>query len=87
MSPTFAVVLHDANDSAFARLKEKYDFYNINPLVAVVRSKDERILAGDVARTAGLSSEGEVPGVVFKLNRASAGFTYSELWEWLEPDD
>ncbi len=87
---TFIVLLHtpalspDASSTEVSRkLKaagfEVYDFAD-NALMA--RAKGA--ITKDVAEASGLTSDGGVPGIVFKLNRAYAGFTEAPLWEWLD---
>ena len=85
---TFIVLLHtpplgDAASEVPQKLKaagfEVYDFAD-NAFLA--RAKGA--ISKDVAQAAGLTSGGGVPGIVFKLNRAYAGFTEAPLWEWLD---
>ena len=86
---TFIVLLHtpppgeDAPSEVPQKLKaagfEVYDFAD-NALLARAKGAISR----DVAQAAGLTSGGGVPGIVFKLNRAYAGFTEAPLWEWLD---
>ena len=87
---TFVVLLHSPplKDGASAaeiksKLKEAdFDVYGFAENVLIARA--EKALTSDVVRAAGLSSAGGVPGVVFKLNRAYAGYTETPLWEWLD---
>ena len=86
---TFIVLLHtsppgeDASSEVPQKLKaagfEVYDFAD-NALLARAKGAISR----DVAQAAGLTSGGGVPGIVFKLNRAYAGFTEASVWEWLD---
>ena len=85
---TFIVLLHtpplNANATEVAnKLKEAgfevYDFAE-NAILA----RKASALTKDVTSVAGLTSDGGVPGIVFKLNRAYAGFTEAPLWEWLD---
>ena len=87
---TFIVLLHTpplndlASSTEVARnLKdagfEVYDFAD-----NVILARKESAITKDVTKAAGLTSGGGVPGIVFKLNRAYAGFTEAPLWEWLD---
>ena len=87
---TFVVLLHtpplneNAASTAVAdKLKgADFDVYSFADNVIIARA--EKALTKDVVEAAGLSSAGGVPGIVFKLNRAYAGFTEAPLWEWLD---
>ena len=85
---TFIVLLHTpplrvSSAEVSEKLKEGgfevYDFAE-NAILA----RKESALTKDVTTAVGLTSDGGVPGIVFKLNRAYAGFTEAPLWEWLD---
>ncbi len=82
--PVFAVILEEPNPAVMERLKKLYrkDALVINDASALVCAD---ALAEDVAVGTGVKG-GDDPagGIVFKLNRAYAGFTHRSVWEWLE---
>ena len=84
---TFAVMIREPaapTAEVRSRLEDEYgvdNVYRFNTTTFLVRTKR---IAEHVARTAGIKGEERLaPGVVFKLNRAYAGFTARSLWEWL----
>lgn len=82
--PVFAVTLEHPSDDAWARLQNAYrdQHYLLSDTVALVRTNG---LANDVAVTVGIKGDNRVAGgVVFKLNRAYAGYTDRKVWEWLK---
>ena len=79
----YAVMLNDSNRDVRVRLEQKYGPDNIYLIgnAFLVRTTE---LAEGVAIAAGIKGEDRfATGVVFKLNRAYAGFTARSLWDWL----
>ncbi len=80
----FAVMIHEPDKNVPQRLAAEYgdgNVYAIASTTLLVQTKD---IAEQVAVAAGIKGEERsVSGVVFKLNRAYAGFTSRALWEWL----
>lgn len=82
-NPVFAVFIEHPHEGAWSRLRSGYpDKHLLSDTVALVRTNG---LANDVAVKLGIKGENrEVGGVVFKLNRAYAGYSDRRVWEWLE---
>ena len=82
-NPVFAVILEQPHEDVWSRLRSGYpDKYLLSDTVALVRANS---LANDVAVRVGIKGENRVVGgVVFKLNRAYAGYTDRKVWEWLK---
>ena len=80
---TFIILLHEAAPTAPDDLKAAgFEVYAFADNALLVRAKSA--ITKDVARAARLTSEGGVPGIVFKLDRTYAGYTEATLWEWLD---
>lgn len=81
----FGILIHNPDDRVSERLRRKYEsdrLYEISATTILVRTTD---LAEDVAVAAGIKGEDRfVTGVVFKLDRAYAGYASRSLWEWLQ---
>ena len=80
----FAILIHEPNPRVPEGLRRKYgsdSLYTITETTFLIRTGE---LAEDVAVSAGIKGpERFVTGVVFKLNKAYAGYTARSLWEWL----
>lgn len=80
----FSILIHNPDERVSERLHQKYgsdSLYTISETTILLRTRE---LAEDVAVAAGIKGEERfVTGVVFKLNRAYAGYTSRSLWEWL----
>ena len=81
----FGILIHDPDERVGDRLRRKYgteSLYEVSPTTILLRTKE---LTEDVAVAAGIKGkERIVTGVVFKLNRAYAGYTSRSLWQWLQ---
>ena len=79
----FAVLLDEPSQNAVQRLNDAYpeNTYQVTDTSFLVRTSD---LAEDIAVSAGIKGSDRIAsGVVFKLNRAYAGYSSRALWEWL----
>ena len=81
----FAVLINEPDDRVLEQLKERYgteNLYLVNTTAILLRTAG---LADDIAVSAGIKGGDRfATGVVFKLNRAYAGYTARSLWEWLQ---
>ena len=82
----YAVLFGEASQEAAERLAQLYPVnYKLTDTLFLVRT---RSLADDVAVATRIKGkEREVTGVVFKLNKAYAGYYKSTLWDWLGDDE
>ncbi len=80
----FAVVLNEENADITDRIKKTYPkHYEFSKTLFLVASDS---IAETVAIAVGIKGADRVEtagGVVFKLNRAYAGYTGRALWDWL----
>ena len=80
----FAVVLNEAHPDVVERIENAYpDFYQLSNTFFLVQSN---ALARKVAAAVGIKGDDRIEdaqGVVFRLNRAYAGYSSRDLWEWL----
>ena len=80
----FAVMIHEPDKHVLQRLAAEYGDGNVYPIASTTLLVQTKDLAEQVAVAAGIKGEERsVSGIVFKLNRAYAGFTSRALWEWL----
>ena len=82
---TFVVLLHEPESmpGVSGMLKKAgFEVYDLADNAVVVRRNGA--ITRDVTNAVGLSVEGGVPGVVFKLADAVAGYSKPELWEWID---
>ena len=85
-TPVFVAIIEQPHEEAWRRLEDAYaDRHLLSNTTALIRTEG---LANDVAVTLGIKGENRVVGgVVFKLNRAYAGYTDRKVWEWLQRED
>ena len=79
----FAVILNEENEGMTDRINKTYpNNYEFSKTLFLVASDS---IAETVATAVGIkgSDRIETGGVVFKLNRAYAGYTARALWDWL----
>ena len=81
----FGILLQDPEGRVVEQLRQKYGdsrLYQISETTTLLRTTE---LAEDVAIAAGIKGEERfATGIVFKLNRAYAGYASRSLWEWLQ---
>lgn len=80
----FGILLQDPDSRVIEHLRQQYgssQLYELSETIILLRTDQ---LAEDVAIAAKIKGEERfAAGVVFKLNRAYAGYASRSLWEWL----
>ncbi len=84
--PIFAVALGERNNEIKKAIEKAYpdEHHELQDMFFLIQDPAS---ARDVAVKIRLRGDNQVEdanGVVFKINSAYAGYTYSDLWDWLE---